>query len=82
MAKLTRRLHLRLVTDNPIFDVPAGDRTRQAETWLRLGAEIERLQQLVDRLEKIVGEKQVIPAKEKPTTIDAKKTVLEAFENW
>ena len=40
MAKPTRRLHLRLAQDNPIFNVPAGERTRQAEQWLRLGADV------------------------------------------
>ncbi len=82
MSKSTRRLHLRLAPDNPIFLISAGERNRQADEWLRLGAETERLEQAINRLEKIVGEKKVIPAQEKPTITDAKKAVLEAFENW
>lgn len=82
MSKATRRLHLRLAPDNPIFSILDGERNRQADEWLRLGAEIGRLEQAIDRLEKIVGEKQMMPIQKKSTTTDAKKAVLEAFESW
>jgi hypothetical protein len=78
MAKPTRRLHLRLAADNPIFNVPAGDRTRRAEEWLRLGSQIERLEKTIDRLEKIGS----LPKQEQRIDNDAKKAVLAAFENW
>lgn len=86
MAKPTRRLHLRLAQDNPIFNVPAGERTRQAEQWLRLGAEIERLEKVVDRLEKAGGQIPVQQIQAEPVTaVDKKaiaKNVVEAFECW
>ena len=68
--------------DNPIFSILDGERNRQADEWLRLGAEIGRLEQAIDRLERIVGEKQAMPIQKKSITSDAKTAVLEAFENW
>lgn len=88
MAKPTRRLHLRLAQDNPIFAIPAGERTRQAEQWLRLGAEIERLEKAIDKLEKLAGGQIITqPIQDKPVSSaeDKKaiaKNVVDAFENW
>ncbi len=88
MAKPTRRLHLRLAQDNPIFNVPAGERTRQAEQWLRLGADVERLEKAIDKLERLAGVQIITqPIQDKPVSSaeDKKaivKNVVEAFECW
>lgn len=88
MAKPTRRLHLRLAQDNPIFNVPAGERTRQAEQWLRLGADVERLEKAIDKLERLAGGQviaQQIQEKPVTTTVDKKaivKNLIDAFECW
>ena len=88
MAKPTRRLHLRLAQDNPIFDIPAGERTRQAEQWLRLGADVERLEKAIDKLEKLAGGQIITqPIQDKPVSSaeDKKaiaKNLVEAFECW
>ena len=88
MADSTRRLHLRLASDNPIFDIPAGERTRQAEQWLRIGAEVERLERVVDKLERLAvhGQIPVQQIQEKPIPAGDKKEIVKnlvnVFENW
>lgn len=82
-----RRLHLRLAQDNPIFDIPAGERTRQAEQWLRLGADVERLEKVIGRLEMLAGRQiPVQQIQEKPVLARDKKEIvknlLDAFECW
>lgn len=84
MSKTPRRLHLRLTPDNPIFAIPDGQRTKRADEWLRLGAEIERLTALIDRLEGLAGGNQMISVDKKTTNNDmgAKEKLIKAFEDW
>jgi len=44
MDEPLRRLTLRLTPNNPIFDFPRGERNKRAEEWLRIGSNIERLE--------------------------------------
>lgn len=55
MPKPLRRLTLRLTTDNPIFDVPAGERNKKAEELLRIGTDIERLENVAKQLERLTS---------------------------
>jgi len=54
MGKTLPRLHLRVAQDNPIYSVPAGQRNKKADEWLRIGYSVERLEQAAERLEKLV----------------------------
>jgi hypothetical protein len=61
MSEPMRRLTLRVTPDNPIFTIPAGDRSRVAENWLRVGADIQKLEKLIAKLEAIVGQAELKP---------------------
>lgn len=83
MSEPMRRLTLRVTPDNPIFTIPAGDRSRVAENWLRVGADIQRLEQLISRLEAIVRQADLKPAQQ-PVAQTLEKpdvaAILAAFE--
>ena len=44
MTKALRRLTLRLTPDNPIFEIPLGERNKKAEELLRIGYDVQRLE--------------------------------------
>ena len=56
MGKTLPRLHLRVAQDNPIYSVPAGQRNKKADEWLRIGYAVERLEKVASKLEKLVQE--------------------------
>jgi hypothetical protein len=83
MAKSRTRLSLRLTPDNPIFAIPTGDRSRVADIWLRAGADVEKLEQLVAQLESIIRQADIKPAQQPVNQSQTKRnvaTVLAAFE--
>lgn len=49
-----RRLTLRLTPDNPIFEIPLGERNKKAEELLRIGYDVQRLERAVSKLENLL----------------------------
>lgn len=84
MSEPMRRLTLRVTPDNPIFTIPAGDRSRVAENWLRVGADIQKLEKLIAKLEAIIHQVPAIDLKpaQQPQTQTKRDVaaVLAAFE--
>mgnify|MGYP001432378946 FL=1 len=54
MTKALRRLTLRLTPDNPIFEIPLGERNKKAEELLRIGYDVQRLERAVSKLENLL----------------------------
>ena len=84
MAEPMRRLTLRVTPDNPIFVIPAGDRSRVADEWLRAGADIQKLEKLITKLEAIIHQVPAIDLKpaQQPQTQTKRDVaaVLAAFD--
>lgn len=51
----TNRIWLRLPDDNPIWDVPSELRSKIADEWLRQGANMQNLTELVRQLNQHVS---------------------------
>jgi len=54
VTKALRRLTLRLTPDNPIFEIPLGERNKKAEELLRIGYDVQRLERAVSKLENLL----------------------------
>lgn len=53
MHKTTKRIWIRVAPDNPILDVQPEERSKKADVWLQMGANIERLESAIMRLERV-----------------------------
>lgn len=84
MAEPRTRLALRLTPDNPIFSIPPGERSRVADAWLRAGADMQKLEQLIAQLETIIRQAPDIKPVQQPVIQTPLKpnvtAILAAFE--
>ncbi|WP_054697514.1 hypothetical protein [Syntrophomonas palmitatica] len=71
MSEARIRLYFRVAPDNPILQISSRERSQKAEEWLRIGADIERIERATNKLEKIANRLEKIVISKDNGTVQA-----------